>query len=705
MDNYVGKRLDGRYELQEVIGMGGMANVYRSYDTTEEKLVAIKILKDEYSNNDEFVRRFRNESKAIALLSHVNIVKVFDVSFGKKIQYIVMEFVDGITLKEYIEEQKVVNWKEAIHFTIQILKALQHAHDKGIVHRDIKPQNIMLLKDGTIKVMDFGIARFAREEGRTLSSQAIGSVHYISPEQARAETTDEKTDIYSVGVMMFEMLTGTLPFDADSAVSVALMQLQNTPKKPSEINEDIPLGLEEIIIRAMQKDSSKRYQSASEMLRDINMFKGNPTMVFDYKYFNDEKTTKFFEAVTSDKEQEEPEEKSNLIPILAGVAVAFVVVATIVIISMGAISGWFKPVKEVVVPKLVGLNYNNVIKDEKYKDIRIQFETTKFNDEYDAGIIYEQSEKEGSKVKKNYIVKVKVSKGKVIVTIPDLYKQHTAEAEEQLQKLGLEVKIEKIQDEEIVKDFVVKTLPARGAQVAKGSQVTLYVSSGKEIIYTTVPNVIDKNEDEAKNQIEAFKLKVGTVTPVDSTKKAGIVVSQSISGGAKIGEGSTVNLEVSSGNAPSKTTEVKVKNLPTDATGTYKFKVYLAGQEITNLAKTIDVSTTSSVSFDVSSSGTKEVTIKIEKSGSEAILSKNSVNFTTGISDETFRNDNSFKLVDLYIAIAKASTLKSSDYTEESWSTYSSALQEAKLIRTSDTATKISAALSKLNTAFNNLKK
>ena len=230
MDNYVGKRLDGRYELQEVIGVGGMAVVYKAYDNIDDRTVAVKILKDEFLASEEFRRRFKNESKAIAVLSHPNIVKVYDVSYGDKLQYIVMEYVEGITLKEYIEQQGVISWKETVHFTTQILRALQHAHDKGIVHRDIKPQNIMLLENGTIKVTDFGIARFSRSETRTMTDTAIGSVHYISPEQARGDITDDKSDIYSVGVVMYEMLTGQLPFQSDNSVSVAIMQLHRPGK-------------------------------------------------------------------------------------------------------------------------------------------------------------------------------------------------------------------------------------------------------------------------------------------------------------------------------------------------------------------------------------------------------------------------------------------------------------------------------------------
>ena len=284
MDKYIGKKLDGRYEIRELIGVGGMANVYKAYDVLENRVVAVKILREEYMNNDEFMRRFRNESRAISLLDHPNIVKVYDVIFSNRIQSIVMEYIDGITLKDYIEQEHVLRWKEALHFTVQILRALQHAHDKGIVHRDIKPQNIMLLSDGTIKITDFGIARFSRSSTKTITDKAIGSVHYISPEQASGAFTDARSDIYSVGVMMFEMLTGKLPFEADTLVSVAVKQIQSQPALPRSINPDIPEGLQEIVMRAMQKDADKRYQSAAEMLHDIYEFKKNPSIVFSYKY-------------------------------------------------------------------------------------------------------------------------------------------------------------------------------------------------------------------------------------------------------------------------------------------------------------------------------------------------------------------------------------------------------------------------------------
>ena len=313
MDNNIGKKLDNRYELLELIGVGGMADIYKAMDIIEDRIVAVKILKNEFAASEDFLRRFRNESKAIALLSHPNIVKIYDVGFTDKIQYIVMEYIDGITLTEYIERQGVLKWRDAVHFTTQVLRALQHAHDRGIVHRDIKSQNVMLLADGTIKVMDFGIARFNRETDKTMSEKAIGSVHYISPEQARGEVTDEKSDIYSVGVMLYEMLTGEKPFDGDNPVSIALKHMQAVPKRMTEINSSIPEGLEEITVKAMQKEPSKRYQTAGEMIKDIEEFKKNPSIVFEYKYFSTDGSTKYFDKVVP----EAPKKTKKAVPVEA----------------------------------------------------------------------------------------------------------------------------------------------------------------------------------------------------------------------------------------------------------------------------------------------------------------------------------------------------------------------------------------------------
>lgn len=615
MDKYVGKRLDGRYEITELLGVGGMANVYKANDILEGTVVAVKILKDEFSKNSEFLRRFKNESKAIALLSHPNIVRVVDVSFGDRIQYIVMEYISGITLKEYIEQQGVLTWKEAVHFTVQVLRALQHAHDNGIVHRDVKPQNIMLLQDGTIKVMDFGIARFARGDSKTMTDKAIGSVHYISPEQARGDEIDEKTDIYSVGVMLFEMLTGQLPFEADNAVSVAIMQMQAPVRKPREINETIPEGLEEITIRAMQKDPAKRYQSAAEMLRDIDEFKRNPSIVFEYKYFGDDDATKYFDAVTAEKqedaEEEEPQEKkSHMIPILAGVAAAFVVVSIIVCIVIFGFSDMFEKVPEVTVPNLVGQVYDEVIKDEEYSNIKIEQKNTEFSDEYEAGYIIDQEIKAGIKIKEGQTLYVVVSKGLSMTDVPDVTNLSYAEAEDQLKKKGLKAtKVEQF-DATVAKGSVIKTDPAKGTQVKTNTVVTVYVSMGEDEQPIVVPKLIGMTVSQAQTELNDRKLKC-EVKEVGSSEPKGTVLSQSIAEGTTVPEASLVIIEVSNG-VPANRTLTFTANIPSSASANYQyftFKVLMDG--VVKKTEEVNVSATSNYKFTLTGSGTDSHDIRV----------------------------------------------------------------------------------------------
>lgn len=562
MDRYVGKRLDGRYEIEEIIGVGGMAVVYKAHDNVEDRTVAIKILKEEFVSNEEFIRRFKNESKAIAMLSHPNIVKVYDVSFGDLIQYIVMEYIDGITLKEYIERQGSLRWKDAVYFTVQILKGLQHAHDKGIVHRDVKPQNIMVLSDGTIKVTDFGIARFARSEQRTITDKAIGSVHYISPEQARGEKTDEKADIYSVGVMLYEMLTGKLPFQADSAVSVAIMQLQRDPQLPTEINASIPLGLEQITMHAMQKTLERRYQSAAEMLCDVERFKKDPSATFDYSYFVDNSPTKFVNTVMSstpasavvdeDYEQEEVKEKNNMIPILAGIAATLII--AIIVLGIIFIPRLFTSTgDEIACPKLVGLTLEEVKNNKEYKDKFKFTEEWDYDPDYKYGYIFKQDPSDGKKLKKGAEITLYVSKGQSTIKVPDVYGKTESYAVSELKSKGFVTEINEVADDDIEAGLVVKTEPARTTVVAEGTKITVFVSTGKATKMVDVPNVVGLKEEKAVSDIKKLGL-VPAIEKRDLTSKdkfydAGYVISQNpdANSSSQVAEGTTVTIYVSTG--------------------------------------------------------------------------------------------------------------------------------------------------------------
>ena len=646
MDKYIGKRLGGRYDIKELIGVGGMANVYKAVDIIENRIVAVKILKEEYLSNDEFLRRFRNESKAIALLSHPNIVKIYDVSLGDGIQYLVMEYVDGITLKEYIEQQHVLKWKEAVHFTVQILRALQHAHDKGIVHRDIKPHNIMLLQDGTIKVMDFGIARFARDDGRTMTDKAIGSVHYISPEQARGDVTDEKSDIYSVGVMLFEMLTGKLPFDSDSAVSVALMQMQAVPKMPRQLNETIPEGLEEITVRAMQKDPAQRYQSAAEMLRDIDEFKRNPSIVFEYKYFDDEEKTKYFDAVDNkagsvnniededDDDEEEEEKKSKVIPILLAVASAFVVFVIIFVVVL-MFNG--SSVEEYTVPRVIGMSYQELINDPQYSYFKFVEETTETNDEYAKGVIFAQDPEPGSKRKEGYTIKVRVSAGKQMIEVPDVSNYTETEATDILKNNGFLVKTTKTSDPTVEKGNVVKTQPAAHEQAEKGSTVIVIISTGPAANPKEVPNVVNSTYASAKNQLQAngFVVDEANLVYVNSNLPKDTVVSQSPEGGTMAEEGQTIILTLSNGEVAKKQATFNVQ-LPSGLVGQQVFNIYDSGGNMVTTTKPIPLSL-GSFEVTLEGAGTNEKYSVLLEDGT--LYASYTINFDTGTVTEVERHE------------------------------------------------------------------
>ncbi len=579
MDNYVGKRLDGRYEIIEIIGIGGMAVVYKAFDNIEHKIVAVKILKSEFLENEEFKRRFKNESKAIALLSHENIVKIYDVSNGNMLQYIVMEYVEGITLKDYILQQGKVSPREAIYYITQILRALQHAHDKGIVHRDIKPQNIMLISDGTIKVTDFGIARFSRSGTRTMTEGAIGSVHYISPEQAKGSLIDAKTDLYSVGVMLYELLTGTLPFQSDNVVSVALMQLQNDPVKPREINPEIPIGLEQIIIRAMQKNVKDRYQSASEILRDIEEFKKNPNIKFNYSMFSNTKSSLITEdndedvriapdtdtAPTNTKEDAAEEivapsdavdddsaEKKKTIAVLSGVLAALVIFA-IVLISFFAPDS-----NKVNVPDLMGKNfYSEVMYNDLYADFIFE-PVIDTESQEEAGTIVSQSPSTG-KIEKGGTITVYISDSKSETEVPDVVGYEYSSAESTLKSFGFEVVIQMEVNEDVELNKVIRTSPKAGVKAANGSTVTIYVSATEEEEYVLVPDLVGLTISQAAARLKEVGLYLNSARTEyrGSLEPAGTIIGHEFIG-EEVPVGSSIAVYVSTGKVPE---NVEVPNI------------------------------------------------------------------------------------------------------------------------------------------------
>ena len=418
MNNMIGKMLDNRYELLEVIGSGGMAIVYKAKCHRLNRLVAVKVLKSDLAEDADFRRRFRDESQAVAMLSHPNIVSVYDVSRGET-EYIVMELIDGITLKQYMEKRGQLNWREALHFITQIMKALAHAHSRGIIHRDIKPQNIMVLRDGSVKVADFGIACLANS-ANTLTQEALGSVHYMSPEQARGDRTDARSDIYSAGVVLYEMLTGRLPFEGDSAVSVAIQHLSSVPLSPREINPDVPEALELICMKAMASELEKRYASADEMLADLEEFRKNPEVDLDFTIEDlhretvDEPTqyipavhavSNRAQPVPEEEDDDDPPRKKDLRRVLAIAASAVVAVAIIVLLWRAIFSDLFdgeqKPT-EYVVPYLVGMTIDEANENENVKGIFVIEQIgQRASSKYAEGQIIEQSPKKGKIVKGN----------------------------------------------------------------------------------------------------------------------------------------------------------------------------------------------------------------------------------------------------------------------------------------------------------------
>ena len=656
MDNYVGKRLDGRYEVQEIVGVGGMSVVYKAYDNVDDRIVAVKILKDEFAKNDEFKRRFKNESKAIALLSHPNIVKVYDVNFGEKLQYIVMEYIDGITLKEYITKQGAITWNDALFFMTQILHAIQHAHDKGIVHRDIKPQNIILLSNGSIKVTDFGIARFSRSETKTISEQAIGTVHYIAPEQAKGEATDEKADIYSLGVVLYEMLSGRVPFDGESVVSVALMQIQASATRLTDINADIPLGLEQICAHAMEKNPAERYQSASEMLIDIEEIIKNPHTVFHYSSGFDNSQTRVVRPdqrnqgfiprydYHQDDDEDENEDPNRKKKVATAVTIGLIVLAAAIALLVMAVTNNMNATTHKL-ENFVGLSYDELISSNIYDyEFSAEYEQTV---DVQPGVVLAQNPQEGTKVLRGAKVVLTVSASADDISVPNVYNYTESQAKLELEKAKLvNYKFLSISSETVEDGKIVYTDPKAGTVVSSEDEIVVYISTGPSttVLKTIkVPDVYGLSKSGARAFLEKSGFTNISFITQDNAIAKDTVISQSPMPGESIAENDAIKLVISSGTTTT-TTEKQIKvsvtvKLPKciDENGNYKkdtIKVQLDGSTYLNQTVKLDGSNkVIGVNGDGKSSQTIAVSLKATGAKESKVTNgKNDQNFTIDFS-------------------------------------------------------------------------
>ena len=567
MDNLIGKTLDGLYTVRELIGTGGMANVYKAVvgpggPVPEGTVVAVKVLRQELMHDPDLVRRFKNESKAISLLNHPNIVKVYDVSVSENLQYIVMEYVDGMTLREYLNERggKLTS-RETVHFISQILKALDHAHHNGVVHRDIKPQNIMLLDNGQLRMMDFGIARISRAENQLTGGKAMGSVHYISPEQAKGDETDFTSDIYSVGVMMYEMLSGHLPFDADDVVEVAIKQISDKPQSLQELAPNVPHGLVEITERAMAKRPDNRYASAAEMLSALNAYVENPAIVFNYTYLPDEIHEKVVERpMKTQKDAPEPKKarkgkkkRTVFLPVLFGITVAFALACLALCWAILNDSSTLMSEKaDVVLADYSGMTQDEVNAQPQVSSgqITVNWEQSYSND-YAAGYVYKQSPVAGRTVREGQSVTLTVSLGIQSVTVPDVTNYLQADAEQQLKNLGVSVLVTQAVEPTVASGSVIRTDPAAGSQVAAGSTVVVYVSRPQVSTTAKVPSLVGLSSvNDARTLLVQNKLGLGSTTEQYSDKPAGTIIAQNPAAGSTVKVNSRVSVTVSAGPEP-----------------------------------------------------------------------------------------------------------------------------------------------------------
>lgn len=552
-DKYIGKILDDRYEIIELIGSGGMANVYKALCHRLNRYDAVKIMRDETAANTELRRRFRAESQAVAMLSHPNIVSVYDVSHSDDVEYIVMELIDGITLKQYLQKKSVLDPSEVLDFTIQTAKALEHAHSKGIIHRDIKPQNIMLLKDGMIKVADFGIASLENtiEEN---NGETVGSVHYIAPEQARGEAPDARSDIYSLGIVMYEMLTGKLPYVGNSDVEVAVKHMNTDPVTPRDIVPSIPEELERICLKAMNSNIDERYQSASEMLADLEEYKSQSLAAH---------VLEDSEAVLIDSE-EPPRRRAKRSRRSKKIALSSGILAVLLFIIIGFVflNGYFlkdlfsDPVK-VKVDNFVGRYYEDVINDKDYKKIYDFKVTFKVDLEHEYGIILSQDPEsgrsktvsdKGSKIVVELVCAAEtVDDQKRLLKVPDIVNHEREEAISMVQDAGFTYTLEQAPSDSITKGYVISTDPVADAAADEGSEIKIIISTGPETVMTKVPQLKGLSKESAIAKIESSNLSIGNISTAESDLVAGTVIDQNIAAGTEIEEHTKISITVSSG--------------------------------------------------------------------------------------------------------------------------------------------------------------
>lgn len=604
MDNLIGKFLDNRYEILEVIGQGGMSVVYRAKCHRLNRMVAVKVLKDEFSEDAEFKNRFQDESLSVAMMSHPNIVSVYDVSKSDDIEYIVMELIDGITLKEYLQKKGHLTWQETVYFALQIAKALEHAHNRGIIHRDIKPQNIMVLRDGTVKVADFGIAHQVSKQQTYNKGEAIGSVHYISPEQAKGSRIDNRADIYSLGVVMYEMLTGRLPFEGTNPVDIAIQHINSIPLSPSDYVKDIPEAIENITMKAMSPRLSQRYSSADELIADLEKVRNDPHVKIEFNNASDverdakeEATRKLNynseiekikvkrmgeETRRMEPKEEEPEEKESFLSknggVLFNVAAILLFIGGILYFVISILNPFSTGESNALkAPDLVGKFYEDVVKDEEYSSFNIVEKQSVYDEKYTAGTIIEQTPEKGKTIEEGDTIEVVVSKGAKSETLSNLVGMEYRQAEIELEKLGIPFREEWEYSDKYSQNEIISMTPPAGTEISEDITVVLTISKGKEIKNVKTPNVKGESESSARKILESAGLKVGNVTRVDSTEPDGTVLFQSIPAESEVQEGTSVDLQISRYVEPKKV--AKIINFPlTSYEGDFIVTVYVNGE-------------------------------------------------------------------------------------------------------------------------------